>query len=343
MRGTAASVGSLVRPPFAVLMGLFLSLGLVQGSPRPSSAVQGLLCLAVGGWMLCSVALNDLADVDVDRVNLPGDHGRRHAAGEVSSEQLLVLAAVSGAVSLAAAVALGAVATTVVVAGLLLSAAYSLPPFRLSARGVLTSLLLPFAYVAVPFLLGASAWVPDLPGRSWALLAGLYLGFVGRLALKDFRDQRGDRLYGKRTLLVRHGRVRTCAFSATFLLAGGVLTLIALPARSPVLWVAGALEIIVALLLLRLVAADTHGKCDRANIAAFAMVGRWFVVLCLAQSWAFAVGWSTTSTAALVVLAAAVGLVLTARIRRLTLPTRSGSRAELDAFAPPRAQVGSDH
>ena len=39
------------------------------------------------------------------------------------------------------------------------------------------------------------------------LLAGLYVGFIGRILLKDFRDVRGDALFGKRTFLVRHGLV----------------------------------------------------------------------------------------------------------------------------------------
>ena len=52
------------------------------------------------------------------------------------------------------------------------------------------------------------------------LLAGLYAGFIGRIVLKDFRDVRGDALFGKRTFLVRHGRRATCRLSATFLVVG---------------------------------------------------------------------------------------------------------------------------
>ena len=52
------------------------------------------------------------------------------------------------------------------------------------------------------------------------LLAGLYAGFVGRILLKDFRDVRGDALFGKRTFLVRHGRGATCTLSAIFMTLG---------------------------------------------------------------------------------------------------------------------------
>ena len=52
------------------------------------------------------------------------------------------------------------------------------------------------------------------------LLAGLYVGFIGRILLKDFRDVRGDALFGKRTFLVRHGRRTTCRLSAVLWTAG---------------------------------------------------------------------------------------------------------------------------
>ena len=61
----------------------------------------------------------------------------------------------------------------------------------------------------------AASESPDL-----ALLAALYVGFVGRIVLKDFRDVVGDRLFGKRTFLVRHGRRTTCVLSAACWVGG---------------------------------------------------------------------------------------------------------------------------
>jgi hypothetical protein len=42
-------------------------------------------------------------------------------------------------------------------------------------------------------------------------MGGLYVGFIGRIMLKDFPDVRGDALFGERTFLVRHGWRATCA------------------------------------------------------------------------------------------------------------------------------------
>ena len=178
--------------------------------------------------MLFAVAVNDLADEEIDRVNLadgtasssPGARARqvRHRARKRW-------------IALMAAAVLGWSSVVVVAGGLALAAAYSLPPFRLSSRGALTSALLPLGYVTVPYLVGAFSAGATLHQLHPVLLAGMYLGFMGRLALKDFRDEHGDRLYGKRTTLVRHGRERTCLFSAVFWSAGAVVSLRGLPSR----------------------------------------------------------------------------------------------------------------
>ena len=74
--------------------------------------------------------------------------------------------------------------------------------------------------MAVPYLLGIFAVRGSVSRADLLLLAGLYAGFIGRIVLKDFRDVRGDALFGKRTFLVRHGRRATCRLSAAFLVAG---------------------------------------------------------------------------------------------------------------------------
>lgn len=58
-------------------------------------------------------------------------------------------------------------------------------------------------------------------------VGALYLGFIGRILLKDFRDVRGDALFGKRTFLVRHGRRATCAVSAGCLVTGNCAVVLA--------------------------------------------------------------------------------------------------------------------
>src|SRR5207245_2835899 len=101
-------------------------------------------------------------------------------------------------------------APLVVLGGLVFTAAYSLRPVHLARRGVVAPMLLPLGYVAVPYLVGIFAVRNTLSRNDLLVLVGLYAGFIGRIVLKDFRDVRGDALFGKRTFLVRHGRRATC-------------------------------------------------------------------------------------------------------------------------------------
>ena len=89
--------------------------------------------------------------------------------------------------------------------------AYSLRPVRLSYRTYLAPLALAVAYVAVPYLLGAVATGRGLTPATPSLVGALYVLFVARIVLKDFRDREGDALYGKPTLLLRFGKDATCA------------------------------------------------------------------------------------------------------------------------------------
>ena len=158
-----------------------------------------------------SVVVNDLADAAIDRVNLPADPSRPLVSGAGTRHDLVGVAAGAALAAVAVAGWIGPQALVVVVAGLLVSSAYS---WQLSRRGAVASLVLPALFVAVPFLVGLFEVRTDVRRADLVLLAGLYLGFVGRILLKDFRDLAGDTLYGKRTFLVRHGRRATCLFAA---------------------------------------------------------------------------------------------------------------------------------
>ena len=200
----------LARPAVLYLLGLYAAIGAesVGGADRVGMAQ----CVAtVIGFVLFSVALNDLADERIDRVNLNGDRRRPLVRGTAARTDMTVVAAVSGALAIAgAATMLSVWALVVTIAGMAVSAAYSLEPIRIAGRGMVAPLVLPACYVAVPYLLGIQVAGGHVTVRGLVLMAGLYLGFIGRILLKDFRDVRGDRLFGKRTFLVRHGRVITC-------------------------------------------------------------------------------------------------------------------------------------
>jgi 4-hydroxybenzoate polyprenyltransferase len=246
----------------------------------PSTLAQLCVVASVGAWMTAAVALNDLADVEIDRVNLRDDAGRVLANRSASARTVRMIAGGAAVVAVGTATALGPASVVIVIAGLALAAAYSLPPVRLCSRGALTSTLLPLGYVAVPYLVGAEA----AGGTRFhpVLLAGLYLGFMGRLVLKDFRDEHGDRLYGKRTFLVRHGRSRTLLFSAVFWSAGAVVALGGVPRRLGTM-VAVLAFMLTVLALLSDIVRDDDGTRDTANIATIAVLGRALLVVVLVE------------------------------------------------------------
>lgn len=193
-----------------------------------------------------------------------------------------VVAASAGAMAIvAAALLLEGPAVPIMLGALALSASYSLPPLRIAKRGAVASLLLPAGYVVVPYCTGVLSVGAALHQDDALLLAGLYLAFVGRILLKDFRDVRGDALFGKRTFLVRHGRRATCAMSAGFWTAGAaVITSVRPQPASAASFLA---LLAAALFLLRLLASDGSARRDERLISALAVVGRGSLVVLLAH------------------------------------------------------------
>src|SRR5690349_4471883 len=76
----------------------------------------------VAAFLVFSVAVNDLADERVDRVNLPGDPTRPLVVGGALRREMTVTAAVAAAVALAGGFLLGAGPGLVTAAGLCVSA-----------------------------------------------------------------------------------------------------------------------------------------------------------------------------------------------------------------------------
>lgn len=271
-----------VRPPVFVLLAFYAELGLAQaGEPNAYVSLAKILAV-IAAFLVFSVACNDLADEAIDRVNLPGDPRRPLVSGAVSRARLLATGWVAAGAALIISVLIGWPALLITGVGLAVSGAYSVRPVRIAQRGVLAPLLLPACYVAVPYLLGITAVRYAPTGTDLALLGGLYLGFIGRILLKDFRDVRGDAMFGKRTFLVRHGRRWTCAFSACCWAAGTSVILAAMRDRSLVEHVAqytiGACSVF-AILFIAGLAAHENPRRDEALISAIAILGRAMILI----------------------------------------------------------------
>ena len=281
IKSKATAALGLIRPPFALLVLMFAQLGASQSGYRLRLTTTVTLVTAVVGWILAVVSMNELGDEDVDSHNISRQNARPLVTGALSRTQMWTIVGTCSAVATVAAASLGRMTLVAVLVGLALGASYSLPPLRLGRRGPATSLLLPLGYVAVPFMMGSFAasrnGLPSpTPGTTaagtWMLITGLYVSFLGRLLLKDFRDLEGDMLYGKRTFLVRYGRITTISVSSALWVIGGIPIVAA--ARSAELAVSYGLGAAVALWLLNRLAGSADDHTDDVLIAAVATVGR---------------------------------------------------------------------
>ena len=282
MKRTARLMVMMIRPPVALVLMLFAALGTaVGGRPDGLHPLLTVVLFVVGGWFINATALNDLADEAIDRVNLSNARGRPLISGHATRAQLLVLGLVAGG----AAAAMGWIVDwhigTIVTLGLVLNVAYSFKPLRISARGLIAVILLPLGYVVLPFLVGLFAVHGTLDGKGACILAGLYLTFMGRIVLKDFRDEEGDRLFGKRTFLIRKGRADTCLFSAACWIAGSAALIVIVPLRSVLI---GVFVVYLACVLHALWALATGHEyaSDQVIIGAIAQIGRGMAITLLA-------------------------------------------------------------
>lgn len=155
------------------------------------------------------VGLNQLEDVDIDRVNKP------HlplASGEFSRQQGWAIVAICGLLALMLAAGGGPWLLATVGLSLLIGTAYSLPPIRLKRFPVWASLCIftvRGAIVNLGLFLHFSSVLglpSGIPAEVWALTLFI-LGFTGAIALcKDIPDLEGDRRYHIRTFALSLGK-----------------------------------------------------------------------------------------------------------------------------------------
>jgi 4-hydroxybenzoate polyprenyltransferase len=269
---------AMARPPVMGLLALYTATGFAMAGGNSRGLLAILPALAVvAGFLVFSVSVNDLADVEIDRINLVGHRNRPLVLGIARRQELIAASIAAALLALGTSLLIGWPAFFVSVAGLAISAAYSLGPIRLANRGAVASVILPAGYVAVPYLTGMDLLPHRTSSASLLLLAGLYIGFIGRILLKDFRDLRGDALFGKRTFLVRHGRRATCRFAAICWTTGSAIVLTATSITGPVatsLDLAYAAALVGVLALLRALAVDRGPHRDELLVSAIAIVGR---------------------------------------------------------------------
>jgi homogentisate phytyltransferase / homogentisate geranylgeranyltransferase len=154
------------------------------------------------------VGLNQLEDVEIDRINKPS---LPLASGAFSRKEGLAIVGITGILALVLSSFEGIFLFVTVVASIAIGTAYSLPPIRLkrfpfwaalciySVRGLVINLGL---FLHFQRRLGDTAYIPI---QIWALTLFVVLFAFAIAIFKDIPDAKGDRQFKIKTLTLRLG------------------------------------------------------------------------------------------------------------------------------------------
>jgi len=207
---------TLIAPALGMFTGSVIALGAAPAVPLTpwvlARIALGTLMAAV--LNAASNTLNQVTDLEADRVNKPG---RPIPSGRVTETEALTLAGWLYVAAFVLAALVGPQCTLLAGTAAVLTVLYSAPPFRLKAVPYLANVV-----IAIPrgVLLKVAGWscVRDF-GRlePWYIgtIFGLFL--LGATTTKDFADIKGDDAAGFRTLPVVHGPRRAAWMITPFL------------------------------------------------------------------------------------------------------------------------------
>jgi homogentisate phytyltransferase/homogentisate geranylgeranyltransferase len=192
--------------------GLFILAGGAEtADPRkwPVFFLALFICLAVNIYI---VGLNQLADVEIDRVNKPT---LPLASGALTMGQGRWIVALAGLAALLFSAVQGRYLFLTISLSFLVGTLYSLPPFHLKRFPIGAALSIAFVRGIVSniglYLHFQQAFQPEI-AVPWLFIFGLaffFFGFGLVIALyKDIPDQAGDQQFGIHTFTVRLGPER---------------------------------------------------------------------------------------------------------------------------------------
>lgn len=212
------------RPQIILTMAFLVVLGsLISGGLNLKTLIAFVI---VSVAIIHANSINDYSDRQIDEVNLQGAKDRPFVTGELSDRGFWLLNTVSAIVALLLSLVFGYQAVIFSIAIIIFDYVYSLKPIRLTDRTLVSPLLLAACYTYYPLSLGY--WSNVHSQYPWLLSSAIYLAFLARMLLKDFRDVEGDERFGKITFLVRYGAKATCLVSASLWAFAFLIALFAL-------------------------------------------------------------------------------------------------------------------
>ena len=187
---------------------------------NPFSLILPLIACLAGNVYI--VGLNQIEDVEIDRINKPQ---LPIAAGDFSKKDAWWIVGFAGGLSVVLSALGGWFLFGTVVISLMIGTAYSLPPLRLkqfpfwasvcilTVRGAVVNLGL-FLHYSDELRLSLS-----IPGKVWLLTAFIVVFSIVIAVFKDIPDIEGDRQFNITTFTVRLGQKRVYALARIILTA----------------------------------------------------------------------------------------------------------------------------
>ncbi len=208
---------SLVRIPNCMIIGLAVVVGeaIALGTVPPfEKALLGFLTASL--MMAGTMVLNDIYDVEIDKVNSPD---RPIASGRVEVREALAFGIILSVLSIASSFLLGVWTLLTATLALVLMIYYNT---RGKKTGLFGNAVVSFN-VALPFFYGGLA-VGSLNPLLLVFSVLAFLANLGREVAKGIPDAQGDRQLGVRTLAVSRGPRAAANVSAVLFLTAVALS-----------------------------------------------------------------------------------------------------------------------
>jgi chlorophyll synthase len=203
------------------------------GAVSSGAGLEGRWWLVAGGMLLAgplvcgtSQAVNDWFDRHVDAINEPD---RPIPSGRIPGRWGLYIAILATLISAGVAWLLGPIVFGAALIGLAFGWAYSAPPLRFKASGMLGPLVCAFTYEGLSWFTGAAVMLGALPRVEVVIVLIMYsLGAHGIMVLNDFKAIEGDRQAGLSSLPVTMGVEDAARFACTTMAVGQIVVLLLL-------------------------------------------------------------------------------------------------------------------
>lgn len=208
----------LIRPINALMMGLAVVVGevaILGAIPQIPKITFGFL---VSFFLTsASMVINDVVDVDIDRINAPK---RPIPSGKVSVRSAKLYAALLAILGILSAIPLSIYAVPLAVVTFLVSLAYNM---RGKKAGLIGNMMVAYC-VAVPFLFGGLAVAKSIDVKITVFFFLAFLATAGREVVKGIADMEGDRTKGVATIALSRGPRDAAILAALFYLSAVTIT-----------------------------------------------------------------------------------------------------------------------